>query len=578
MTGTLVLVVGPSGAGKDTLLRMARKPLAGKAQFVFPHRYITRATDLHEDHIPVSPDDFATLKAGDAFALHWQAHGLSYGIGDDILPRLEQGHHVIVNVSRAIIRDAQKLVPRVLVLHVTASADILRQRLAARGRETPDDQETRLNRLALPLLSAEAQVVEIDNSGPPELAAAKIIETLMQMDEGAAMKAPALSKTKGTRMDTILTNARIVTEAGIMNGTVVLNDEQIVSVDQGRSALPAAVDCEGDLLIPGLIECHTDNMERHFMPRPKVFWPNPVAAVIAHDAQIAAAGITTVYDSICAGIYDRDKDFRNAIFRQMIDAVSAGVRDDLFRVCHRLHIRCELSDPQAYELIEPEAGNPLLGFVSLMDHTPGRRQWRDIGHFKTFIRGEGLSDADADRVIEERKALGEDTITVTWPKVAALFRETGLPMASHDDTTEEHVADAVSSGCTISEFPTTMVAARAAKLAGLKTVAGAPNVVRGGSHSGNVAVRDLAAEDVLDVMSSDYVPSSLLQAVHALTVDPGLPLEKAVGTVTWNAADMLGLSDRGRIEPGKRADLVRLRFIGATPIVARVWCNGRIAH
>ncbi len=578
MTGTLVLIVGPSGAGKDTLLRMARKALVEEESILFPRRYITRPDDAHEDHIAITPEAFATMRDTGGFALSWEAHGLSYGLPQDMIHALEKCQHVVINASRAMIKEAQRCTPSVLVVHVTASPEILRQRLQARGRETPDDQESRLNRLALPLLSPQARLIELDNSGPPEIAATRLIETLRQLTSGEGLNTPSLKTLKGQSMDTILTNARIVTEQGILQGTVVFNDAQIVSVDETRSSLPSAIDCEGDLVIPGLIECHTDNMERHFMPRPKVFWPNPVAAVIAHDAQIAAAGITTVYDSICAGIYDHDKDFRNAIFRQMIDAVSAGVRDDLFRVCHRLHIRCELSDPKAYDLIEPEAGNPLLGFVSLMDHTPGRRQWRDIGHFKTFIRGEGLSDSEADLVIAKRKERGEDTITVTWPKVAALFRETGLPMASHDDTTEEHVEMAVQSGCTISEFPTTLEAARAAKAAHLKTVAGAPNVVRGGSHSGNVAVRDLAEAELLDVMSSDYVPSSLLQAVHALTVDPGLPLDKAVGTVTWNAADMLGLSDRGRIAKGKRADLVRLRFIGATPLVSRVWCNGRIAH
>src|SRR5690606_11577183 len=128
-------------------------------------------------------------------------------------------------------------------------------------------------------------------------------------------------------------------------------------------------------------------------------------------------------------------------------------------------------------------------------------------------------------------------------------------IASHDDTTPEHVSMATALGCSISEFPTTVEAAQDARAAGMMTVLGAPNVVRGGSHSGGVAVSDLVARGLVDVLSSDYVPASLLQAVNTLSA--GIPLHEAFGLVTWKAADMLGLKDRGRLKPGARADFVR---------------------
>ncbi len=574
MSGTLVLVVGPSGAGKDTVLRLALERLP-KTRFACPQRFVTRASGAHEAHHSVSETEFDVLESCGAFALSWRAHGLSYGLPAALTDDLAAGRHVIANVSRAVVVPALRLFPKVQVVQITAPPDLLRARLTARGREREADVDARLTRPLLPDLPPGTAYTEISNAGDPQDAARQLVTLLASLDPPAT---PALVSHRGSPMDTLLTNARIVTEEGVFTGTIRFDDTGIKAVSEGVSQAPQAVDCEGDYVIPGLIECHTDNMERHFMPRPKVFWPNPVAAIMAHDAQIAAAGITTVYDSVCAGIYDRDKDFRNAIFRQMIDAVGAGVRDNLFRVDHKLHLRCELSDPNAYTLIAPEADNPLIGFVSLMDHTPGRRQWRDEAKFKTFIRGEGVSDSEADRIIAERKAMGDAAIAITWPQVAGLFRDTGIPIASHDDTTEEHVHEAVSYGCSVSEFPTSMEAAKAARAARLATVAGAPNIVRGGSHSGNVAARELAEAGVLDVLSSDYVPSSLLQAVHALTMDPGWTIEQAVALVTWNAADMLGLEDRGRLQVGKRADIVRLRFVGATPVVGRVWSNGAIAH
>lgn len=376
-------------------------------------------------------------------------------------------------------------------------------------------------------------------------------------------------------METILTNARLMTEEGAFDGTVVLRGSNIAAVDQGRSSLPSAVDCEGDILAPGLIEIHTDNMERHFQPRPKVIWPNGLAAAIAHDAQMAASGVTTVYDAVCAGSHESKRDFRTKVYWQMIEAITAGMREGLYRVDHKLHLRCELSDPHLMDYAEPVADNPLLALISLMDHTPGQRQWRDIEHLRTYAVGSGQSEAEFEADLKTRMETGPLAVASNWTKVLGLYRERHIPIASHDDTTEEHVESAVQSGVTISEFPTTLEAARAARTAGLATVAGSPNVVRGGSHSGGVAVRDLFDEGVLDGLSSDYVPAALLQSVIRLSVDFEISLEKTIGLVTWGVADMLDLRDRGRLVAGLRGDCARFRFAGETPVVREVYSAGR---
>lgn len=378
-------------------------------------------------------------------------------------------------------------------------------------------------------------------------------------------------------MEHVITNARLVLEDEVVLGTIVFENGAIKAVDRGPSRLARAEDAEGDFLAPGLIEMHTDNLERHFLPRPKVLWPNGLAAALAHDAQMAAAGVTTVYDAICVGTHEASEmSYRRQIFGGMVQAVRDGVAAGCFRIDHRIHLRCELSSPDLMEDLEVVAHEPLAMLASLMDHTPGQRQWRNIGQLRTYVIGtNGKTDAEFDEDMKRRMREGPEAVQSNWSRAVALFRERGTPIATHDDTTEDHVAAAVASGARISEFPTTVEAARAAKAAGLGTVAGAPNVVRGGSHSGGVAVMDLVRLGLLDGLSSDYVPASLLQAVRRLERDLDVPMNEAIGLVTWRVADMVGLQDRGRLKAGLRADVVRFAFAGETPVVREVRVEGR---
>jgi alpha-D-ribose 1-methylphosphonate 5-triphosphate diphosphatase len=377
-------------------------------------------------------------------------------------------------------------------------------------------------------------------------------------------------------METILTNGRLILENEVVDGTVVIDRTGVKAVDPGRSSLPAAIDAEGDFITPGLIEMHTDNLEKHYIPRPGVIWPNALAAAVAHDAQMAAAGVTTVFDALCVGYDKGTKVSRAEIFNDLMSAIVDGVAKRAFRIDHKLHLRCELTGADLVPTLAPHLRNPLLGLASLMDHTPGQRQWRDLESFKTYTMGtSGMSEPEFESHVRARVAKGGVTAAQNWPVVADMFRSRGIRLATHDDTTVEHVQMGVASGAVISEFPTTVEAAQAAKQYGLATVAGAPNVVRGGSHSGGVAVSRLAELDVLDGLSSDYVPASLLQAVNKLHGAHGIALPDAIGLVTWKIADMLGLHDRGRLAAGLRADVVQFRHAANTPVVRGLWSDGQ---
>jgi len=241
-----------------------------------------------------------------------------------------------------------------------------------------------------------------------------------------------------------------------------------------------------------------------------------------------------------------------------------------------LHLRCEVSDPNVVELFERYVDEPSLALVSLMDHTPGQRQWHDLERYRTFHQGRSeASPEDFDAMVRRRLEEQARYAQAHRAAIVGLARAHGPTLASHDDTTVEHVAEARADGCAISEFPTTLAAAEAARAHGMAIVAGAPNVVLGGSHSGNVAAEELGGADLLDGLSSDYVPVSLMHAAFRFHDRFGWALERALEVVSAGPARMLGLDDRGALAPGLRADLVRVRRAGEVPAVVGVWREGR---
>lgn len=372
----------------------------------------------------------------------------------------------------------------------------------------------------------------------------------------------------------LLNNARLVLGNEVVSGHVLLRAGRVAEIGHGPSHVAGAVDLRGDLLLPGLVEVHTDNLERHVMPRPKVYFPMQ-SAVQSHDAEIAAAGITTVLDAI--GVGDPYGDgFRSRDQSALLDVLDRLEAAGALRADHLIHVRCELPAPNAQSLFEPFAHHARLRLISLMDHTPGQRQWTDIEHARIYYTGKkGWSDARFDeevRIAPQRQAQ-HAVPNRAW--FTAFAKDHGVALATHDDTTLDHVDEAHALGASMSEFPTTMEAARHARSLGLSTVAGAPNVVRGGSHSGNVAALDLAKAGVLDALSSDYVPSSLLQAAWKLQQDAGFSLPEAVKVVSRAPALACGLPDRGEIAIGLKADVVRVVEVGGLPTVREVYRAGR---
>lgn len=376
--------------------------------------------------------------------------------------------------------------------------------------------------------------------------------------------------------ETVFRNARVVLPDTIVEGSVVVRDGVVADVGAGRSAAPDSdIDLGGDWLLPGLVELHTDQLESHYSPRPKVRW-HPAAAVQAHDAQIATAGITTVFDAIRVGM-DDDTRLTADDMRTLGAAIDDSQKADRLRAEHFIHLRCEVSAADAIESFLHFDGNPTVRIASLMDHTPGQRQFTSLEAFKTYYGGKaGLSDKQLEELIEQRTAKAEVYSSRQRREIADMCRARGIVLASHDDATEDHVAEAVAMGVSLAEFPTTTEAARESHDAGLKILMGAPNIVRGGSHSGNVAASQLAADGLLDILSSDYFPFSLIHAVFKIADEiETVTLPEAVAMVSLNPAETAGLTDRGAILEGRAADLVQVDKDSAIPVVRAVWRRGR---
>jgi alpha-D-ribose 1-methylphosphonate 5-triphosphate diphosphatase len=372
--------------------------------------------------------------------------------------------------------------------------------------------------------------------------------------------------------ETILTNAILVLPDQVMAGTIVLSGASITDVQPGRSGDSRAIDLDGDYLIPGVVDLHTDNLERQVQPRTLARWPSR-SAMVAHDAQCAAAGVTTVFDALCLGDLGFDKE-RIKTFKDGVVDLDALTEAGLLKADHFLHLRCEVPAADMLDLFDPVAGHPLVRMISLMDHSPGVGQYANIDFYRDMRRRGGADEDSIDRRIREMQ---DQRARLRNPNRRALLdrvRGSGIALASHDDRTLDEIAENAADGILISEFPVTMEAAQAAKRAGMRVIAGAPNIVRGGSHSGNVAAADLVRAGAVDAFASDYVPPSLIEAAFQGARELGVTLPEAVAMISDNPARMGGLTDRGRLEAGQRADLVRLRLHHKLPVVRQVWRAG----
>ena len=372
-------------------------------------------------------------------------------------------------------------------------------------------------------------------------------------------------------MKTYLINARIVLKDSIIeDGSVLISNGKITSINPDSVVADEVIDLQGKTLMPGMIDLHCDALEKEVEPRPNVHFPLDFACAQA-DKRNAAAGITTVYHALSFANDElgvRNNDFAADIARAVGNWRPHGLVDN------RVHCRYEITDetgaPVLKKLIEDDA----MHLISMMDHTPGQGQFKDMAAYRDYLTQNYKKTADEVNVIVDRKLEAASGAFMRMEELAYAAHSAGISIASHDDDSIERVETMNKIGADISEFPITLEAAQAAKKSGMSTIFGAPNILRGKSQSGSMKAIEAIHEGVADCLCADYSPASLIVAIFKIPELSDLDLPAAVRLVTSNPAKAARLDDRGEIAVGKRADLIVIDTPAGLPQVSQVWSNG----
>ncbi|MDD4979468.1 alpha-D-ribose 1-methylphosphonate 5-triphosphate diphosphatase [Sulfuriferula thiophila] len=368
-----------------------------------------------------------------------------------------------------------------------------------------------------------------------------------------------------------LTGAQVVLEnETLKDAAVLIADGKIVAINPASSAGAQEIDLRGQTLMPGMIDLHCDALEKEAEPRPGVHFPFDFACAQA-DKRNAAAGITTIYHALSFANAELGVRNNNTA-AELARAVHAWQEHAL--VDNRVHARYEITDPTAPDILNELLGLDEIHLMSFMDHTPGQGQFKSVDAYRDFLSRTYKKDAAEFEILLANKLAQGEGAVARMEQLAQHARELGIPLASHDDDRPEKVDVVKKLGVSVSEFPINLETAQAARAAGLATLFGAPNILRGKSQSGSMRALDAVKEGVADCLCGDYSPAALLPAVLKLPELAGIKLHEAVALVTCNPARAVGLKDRGVIAAGKRADLLAVRHLGGLPQVSRVWSEG----
>ena len=371
-----------------------------------------------------------------------------------------------------------------------------------------------------------------------------------------------------------ITNARVVTPNGVLDDVSVdIVDGRIANIDDRPCGIGRSIDAQGNYLLPGFIDIHSDAIEKGIEPRPNTFFPVNIA-LFELDKKIVACGITTMFHSLSFAELEvglRNNSMASQIIRE-IRTLSPQLK-----VNTRIHARYEITDQGALPFLHELIAEKQIDLLSLMDHSPGQGQFRDYASFKNYY-GKVYKKSDAEihaiinRKLQTKATIQSDSIE-HLVRLCTLYH---IPLASHDDDCQEKIAWLKDLGICLSEFPINMETAQAAHEAGISICLGAPNVLRGCSQAGNLSAREAIKAGFGTLLCSDYSPMTMLHAVFSLFSQEILPLHTAINMVSLNPARAAGLSEKtGSISLGKDADLVLVRYQRGFAEVLKTFVRGK---
>lgn len=377
----------------------------------------------------------------------------------------------------------------------------------------------------------------------------------------------------------VIRNARMVLPDTVLDGHLVVEQGRIRQILPAGRDVPqregfAHLDAEGRYLLPGLVDIHSDAIEKEVQPRPNTLFPMRMA-MVELEKKLAAAGITTMFHSLSLGVglSLRGEDKLLELIDEIVD-----YRRRRSMVRHLIHLRYELIHLEGVERVRELIGRGVVDLLSFMIHAPGRGQYNKPGSFEAYVmKNQGVTRAEAEDIA--RSAL-ERQARVRWDEVARIAAEAaqkGIAIASHDDDSPDVVDKNRQLGVTISEFPITLDVARYVRKLGMHVCVGAPNVIRGRSHDGNLSATAAIDDGSADLLCSDYHPPALLPAVFQLH-DRGMPLPEAVRMASLNPANAIGLGETGAIREGYKADLLMIELTEGYPVVRSTLVDGVVVY
>ncbi|RXJ70313.1 alpha-D-ribose 1-methylphosphonate 5-triphosphate diphosphatase [Halarcobacter ebronensis] len=350
-------------------------------------------------------------------------------------------------------------------------------------------------------------------------------------------------------MQTILRSTNVLIDEKFIPADLVIQGEFIQRVDE-YGANKIAVDLGDKKIVPGIVDLHSDAIEKEIEPRPNATFPVELA-ISELDKKLSMAGVTTMFHAI--GFEENPKKRRSIelAIHQIEEIFHANEKH--LGLDNFVHARFELSSSEAVEPIKEVINKGMVKLVSLMDHSPGQGQFKNLETFKAFYgKHYGLDDEDIKAVIDKKMNKNEEKIN----ELISFVNAKGITLLSHDDDCMQKLDGLLKLGVKISEFPLSLEVAKYAVDKGIATGMGAPNIVRGGSQSGNIAAIDLVKEGVCKYLCSDYHPTSMLQAVYRMKKDANLDIAKGFSMITSTPAKYANLDDRGELKEGKRADII----------------------
>ncbi|MEM9418139.1 MAG: alpha-D-ribose 1-methylphosphonate 5-triphosphate diphosphatase [Planctomycetota bacterium] len=373
---------------------------------------------------------------------------------------------------------------------------------------------------------------------------------------------------------TLIHHARLVLPDEVIdNGSLLIEGDTIASICPESDLADEHIDAGGQVLMPGMIDLHSDAIESEIEPRPGVMLPTPFA-IQQIDRSSAALGLTTVYHSL--SFSGKELGLRNdKLAANVARAVHTYAQTPNPCIDNRVHARYEVTNDAAISVLQELLAEDVLSLLSLMDHTPGQGQFQTMESYHNYLAKRYAYNTEVLGTVIAEKLTASDGAWERATQLVESAKQHNVPLASHDDDSASRVQMMVDLGVSLCEFPINTEAGEAIKEVGEHALVGSPNVFRGGSQSSGMRAIDAIEAGHADCLCSDYVPSTMLPAVWRVCAELGHSLPDAVRLVTLNPAEAVHLPDRGRLAPGLRADLFLVNDEGEYPAVTRTWSRGR---